>query len=262
MEIKFHKYQGTGNDFVLLDNRDNRYDFFTKEQVAFLCNRHFGIGADGLILLNKKEGFDFEMKYFNADGAEGSMCGNGARCIIKFAYNSGIKKNTYRFTACDGEHEAEIDINALVRLKMNDVDKVETYLNHFVVNTGSPHFIKYSGDVTNMDVKASGKSIRYSKEFAEKGINVNFIETVDDDKIYVRTYERGVEDETLSCGTGVTASALVAAHNENGFNHVKVKTQGGNLSVEFDKKDDNHFENIWLIGPATFVFKGEIIIEN
>lgn len=258
MLIQFNKYQGTGNDFVLLDNRSDKYSGITKKDVAFLCNRHFGIGADGLMLLNNKDGYDFEMKYFNADGAEGSMCGNGARCIVQFAYNSGIRKNTYRFRAYDGEHEAEIDINGLVRLKMNDVNALEIHNNHFIVDTGSPHFIKYSGDVLNLDVKNAGHTIRYSKEFADKGINVNFIESLDDDKIYVRTYERGVEDETLSCGTGVTASALVAAHNDNGFNHVKVKTQGGNLSVEFDKKDENHFENIWLIGPATFVFKGEI----
>ena len=258
MLFQFNKYQGTGNDFILLDNRENKYNTINKQQVAFLCNRHFGIGADGLMLLNNKEGYDFEMKYYNADGGEGSMCGNGARCIVQFASKLGIRKTMYHFTAFDGEHEAEIDINGLVRLKMNEVNKVETFINHFVVNTGSPHFVKYSGDVTNMDVKTAGKNIRYSKEFAEEGINVNFIETLDDDKIYVRTYERGVEDETLSCGTGVTASALIAAHNDNGFNHVKVKTQGGNLSVEFDKKDENHFENIWLIGPATFVFKGEI----
>ena len=258
MLFQFNKYQGTGNDFILLDNRENKYNIINEQQVAFLCNRHFGIGADGLMLLNNKEGYDFEMKYYNADGGEGSMCGNGARCIVQFASKLGIRKSMYHFTACDGEHEAEIDINGLVRLKMNEVNKVETFINHFVVNTGSPHFVKYSGDVTNMDVKTAGKNIRYSKEFAEEGINVNFIETLDDDKIYIRTYERGVENETLSCGTGVTASALIAAHNDNGFNHVKVKTQGGNLSVEFDKKDENHFENIWLIGPATFVFKGEI----
>lgn len=258
MKIEFYKYQGTGNDFVLLDNRTNKYDELTHKQIAFMCNRKFGIGADGLMMLNIKEGLDFDMKYYNADGAEGSMCGNGSRCIVKFAASVGIRKNNYHFTAADGEHEAEIDLNGFVKLKMKDVNNVETHSNYFVLNTGSPHYVKFSRDIMQMDVKSSGRSIRNSSAFEKDGINVNFIEQIDDDKIYVRTYERGVEDETLSCGTGVTASALVAAHNDNGFNRVDVKTPGGSLSVEFDKKDENNFENIFLIGPAEFVFKGEI----
>ena len=258
MKIEFHKYQGTGNDFILLDNRSKTYDQLTEKQVALMCNRRFGIGADGLILLNLKEGFDLEMKYYNADGAEGSMCGNGGRCMIKFVASLGIRKNNYHFLAVDGEHEAEIDTNGLVRLKMANVNKVEVHSNYFILNTGSPHYVKYIKDIMKMDVKNSGGMIRYSPAFEKDGINVNFVESMDDDKIYVRTYERGVEDETLSCGTGVTASALIAAHNDNGFNRVEVKTPGGNLSVEFDKVDDNHFENIWLNGPANFVFKGEI----
>ena len=262
MKIEFYKYQGTGNDFILLDNRTNLYDNLTEKQVAFLCNRHFGIGADGLMLLNIKEGFDFEMKYYNSDGAEGSMCGNGGRCMVKFAASMGIRKNNYHFIAVDGEHEAEIDIDGLVRLKMNDVSKVESHINHYILNTGSPHYVKQTRDVHHMDVKSEGRAIRYSKEFEKEGINVNFVETLDDDMIYVRTYERGVEDETLSCGTGVTASALVSAHNDNGFNRVEVKTPGGNLSVEFDKKGDSSFENIWLNGPATFVFKGELEVTS
>ena len=258
MKIEFHKYQGTGNDFILLDNRSKTYDQLTEKQVALMCNRRFGIGADGLILLNLKEGFDLEMKYYNADGAEGSMCGNGGRCMIKFVASLGIRKNNYHFLAVDGEHEAEIDTNGLVRLKMASVNKVEVHSNYFILNTGSPHYVKYIKDIIKMDVKNSGRMIRYSPAFEKDGINVNFVESMDDDKIYVRTYERGVEDETLSCGTGVTASALIAAHNDNGFNRVEVKTPGGNLSVEFDKVDDNHFKNIWLNGPANFVFKGEI----
>ncbi len=258
MKIEFYKYQGTGNDFILLDNRTNQYDQLTEKQVAFMCNRRFGIGADGLMLLNKKEGYDFEMKYFNADGAAGSMCGNGARCITKFAAKIGIRKNTYHFIAFDGDHEAEIDLNDLVRLKMADVNKVETHSDHFVLNTGSPHYVKYVRDIMNMDVRSSGYKIRYSPAYEKNGINVNFIESAGEDKIYVRTYERGVEDETLSCGTGVTAAALISAHNDYGFNRVDVKTKGGNLSVEFDKINEKHFENIWLIGPAEFVFKGEI----
>ena len=260
MKIVFHKYQGTGNDFILLDNRGHEYDGLTETQVAFICNRHFGIGADGLMLLNLKEGFDFEMKYYNADGAEGSLCGNGGRCIVRFANTMGIHKNNYHFIASDGEHQAEIDLDGVVRLKMNDVSAVEIHPNYYVLNTGSPHYIKPTRDVMKMDVKTAGRLIRYSKEYEEQGINVNFVETLDDDTIYVRTYERGVEDETLSCGTGITASALVYAHNDNGFNRVEVKTLGGSLNVEFDKMDDEHFENIWLNGPANFVFKGEIEI--
>lgn len=258
MKIEFYKYHGTGNDFILLDNRTNPYDNLTQKQVAFMCNRHFGIGADGLMLLNLKAGYDFEMKYYNADGAEGSMCGNGGRCMVMFAAKMGIRKSNYHFTACDGEHDADIDMNDLVRVKMNNVNKVETHLNHFILNTGSPHYVKHISNLAQMDVRNGGKMIRYSKPFEKEGINVNFVETLDDDRIFVRTYERGVEDETLSCGTGVTAAALVSAHNDKGFNRVEVKTPGGNLSVEYDKIDDDHFENICLHGPATFVFKGEI----
>lgn len=258
MKIEFYKYQGTGNDFILLDNRTNLYNNLTEKQVAFLCNRHFGIGADGLMLLNIKPGVDFEMKYYNSNGAEGSMCGNGGRCIVKFANAMGIRKNNYHFTAFDGEHEAEIDLDGTIKLKMNDVNKVETNLNHYVLNTGSPHYVKHIKGVDEMDVRTGGRMIRNSKSFEKEGINVNFVEVLDNDSIYVRTYERGVEDETLSCGTGVTAAALVSAHNDNGFNRVEVKTPGGKLSVEFDKKDDDHFENIWLNGPVKFVFKGEI----
>jgi len=260
MKIEFYKYQGTGNDFILLDNRTNIYDL-TQKQVAFMCDRHFGIGADGLMLLNLKEGFDFEMKYYNADGAEGSMCGNGGRCMVKFANKMGIRKSKYHFIAEDGEHKADIDMNDLVRLRMKDVNYIEVHSNYFILNTGSPHYVKHIRNLAEMDVKTGGRMIRYSKEFEKEGVNVNFIETMEGDKIYVRTYERGVEDETLSCGTGVTAAALVSAHNDNGFNRVEVKTHGGNLSVEFDKTDDNHFENIFLIGPAEFVFKGEMEVQ-
>ncbi|HUS02795.1 MAG TPA: diaminopimelate epimerase [Chitinophagaceae bacterium] len=262
MKIEFYKYQGTGNDFILLDNRTTLYDQLTEKQITFLCNRHVGIGGDGLMLLNVKQGYDFEMKYYNSNGAEGSMCGNGGRCMVKFAASLGIRKNNYHFIAADGEHEAEIDIDGIVRLKMNNVNKVQSHSNHFILNTGSPHYVKHISDVERMDVKTGGRMIRYSKEFEKEGINVNFVETLGEYRIYVRTYERGVEDETLSCGTGVTASALVSAHNDNGFNRVEVKTNGGHLSVEFDKKDENTFENIWLNGPAVFVFKGGIEIPN
>lgn len=260
MKVEFYKYQGTGNDFVILENRDNKYDTLTPKQVKHICDRRFGIGADGLMMLNKHAELDFEMKYFNADGNESSMCGNGGRCLVQFAKNQGMYKSTYRFMAIDGMHEADIDLQNKVRLKMKNVDKVEYHNGYAVLNTGSPHFVKFADNVEEIDVLETGREIRYSKTFAAEGINVNFVETIDEDGIFVRTYERGVEDETLSCGTGVTASALMNAHNEKGFNRVEVKTPGGHLSVEFNKTDDEHFDNIWLCGPAEMVFKGEIEI--
>lgn len=258
MNIDFYKYQGTGNDFVILDNREHAYDNLTNEQVKFLCDRKFGIGSDGLMLLNRHDDYDFEMVYYNADGNEGSMCGNGGRCLVKFAYDAGIKKSYYSFIATDGPHEAEIDLNGEVSLKMKDVTAVKDEADHFVLNTGSPHYVKFVTDLQNMNVEKEGSKIRYSKPFNEEGINVNFVEEIDEHTIFVRTYERGVEDETLSCGTGVTAAALVSAHNDNSYNEIDVKTQGGNLCVEFHASGNGAFSDIWLSGPADFVFKGQI----
>jgi len=259
MKIDFFKYQGTGNDFVILDNRDNKYNGLSVKQIKHICDRRFGIGADGLMMLAQKEGYDFEMIYHNADGNESSMCGNGGRCLVKFAYHMGIHKSTYHFIATDGEHFADISMgDEIVRLKMKDVTEVDEHSTYAVLNTGSPHFVKFSTNVKDIDVLETGREIRYSNAFKQEGINVNFVESVDEDSIFVRTYERGVEDETLSCGTGVTASALMSAHNATGFNRVEVQTPGGHLSVEFDKVADKHFENIWLCGPAEFVYKGEI----
>lgn len=262
MIIEFYKYHGTGNDFIILDNRKEEYSSLTKKQVELLCHRRFGIGADGLMMLNNKQGYDFEMKYYNADGAEGSMCGNGGRCLVKFAYDQGIHRSKYRFIAYDGEHEAEFESNGIVKLKMKNVSNVTEESGHFVLNTGSPHYVKHVADILKVDVKETGSNIRYSKEFNEQGINVNFIETLSPDEIYVRTYERGVEDETMSCGTGVTAAALVSAHNDIGFNCVEVKTPGGRLSVEFDKLGEERFENIWLCGPAVKVYHGQLELDE
>ncbi len=260
MKIEFYKYQGTGNDFVILENRDHRYDTLTPKQVKKICDRRFGVGADGLMLLNNHAELDFEMIYFNADGNESSMCGNGGRCLVQFAKKQGMHKSTYHFMAIDGKHEADIDMDDTVRLKMQDVNKVDYHSGHALLNTGSPHFVKFANNVEDIDVVTTGREIRYSKHFEKEGINVNFVETTDEDGIFVRTYERGVEDETLSCGTGVTAAALMNAHNEKGFNRVEVKTPGGHLSVEYNKIDDEHFDNIWLCGPAELVYKGEIEI--
>jgi len=257
MNLSFYKYQGTGNDFIIIDNRDNKIEL-TKEQVNKLCHRRFGIGADGLMLMNSAENFDFKMVYYNADGNISSMCGNGGRCIVQFAYDMGLRKNKYLFIAADGAHKATFENTGWIDLNMKDVDVIESDFDDFVLDTGSPHYVKTVGNVWDIDVAKQGHDIRYSKRFADKGINVNFAELNEDGSISVRTYERGVEDETLSCGTGVTASALVFAHNNNGFNHVNVKTPGGNLAVEFDKTGETTFKNIWLCGPATFVFKGNV----
>jgi len=249
MLINFYKYQETGNDFIILDAREQNIQL-TEEQIRLLCHRRFGIGADGLMIYLNKEGYDFEMKYYNADGRDGSMCGNGGRCIVKFAYSLGLHKELYHFIAADGEHEAEIDLNGWIRLKMNDVSKVNSDGTEYILDTGSPHLVKYVNDLEDYRVTDEGKEIRYNETFKEEGINVNFVETINDHTIFVRTYERGVEAETWSCGTGVTASALISAHNETGFNQVDVQTLGGKLSVEYERLSDTHFKNIGLCGPA------------
>lgn len=260
MQIQFYKYQGTGNDFVIMDNRDGRHDALTTAQIRHLCDRRFGIGADGLMLLNTHPELDFEMKYYNADGRESSMCGNGGRCLVRFASDMGIYETTYRFEAIDGLHKAEIRDDGTVALKMNDVEQVQEHFGHYILNTGSPHYVLVEQDIMHLDVFRKGREIRYSKAFEAEGINVNFVEQTDHPaRILVRTYERGVEDETLSCGTGVTAAAIVNYHNENGFNHVDVQTKGGALSVEYEKHGDQ-YRNIWLIGPAEKVFEGTILI--
>jgi diaminopimelate epimerase len=262
MKIPFAKYQGTGNDFVILDNRDHTYDNLTRKQVEFLCDRRFGVGADGLMLLNSNPDYDFEMKYYNADGRESSMCGNGGRCLTKFAHDVGLVLSDYKFIAIDGEHVATINLDGTVALKMNDVENVQHSRGNFVLNTGSPHFVTLTTDVMHLDVFKKGREIRYSDDFKNEGINVNFVQQTEfPDKIIVRTYERGVEDETYSCGTGVTASALVCSHNDNGFNRVEVQTKGGELSVEYDKIGDS-FKNVWLNGPAVRVFEGTIEIPD
>ena len=262
MEIEFYNYQGTGNDFVFLDNRDKKYDGLTKEQIAFMCDRRFGIGGDGLMLLNSLQGYDFEMKYYNADGKESSMCGNGGRCLTQFAYDLGIIQTSYKFLAPDGEHEASMNNDGTIALKMNDVDKVREEKGYYILDTGSPHYVTFTDNVLELDVYKKGYEIRNSPEYKEKGINVNFVEhTNADDKIIVRTFERGVEDETLSCGTGVTAAALVCHHNNMGFNRVEVQTRGGKLSVEYDKVGES-FKDVWLNGPAVKVFEGVIKIDE
>jgi len=262
MELQFYKYQGTGNDFVIIDNRSGKFNGLTTERIRFLCDRRFGIGADGLMLLNTRAGYDFEMKYYNADGRESTMCGNGGRCLTRFANDIGLVQTTYNFIAIDGPHEASINTDGTVALKMNDVSAIRYDRGNFILNTGSPHFVSMTNDVMHLDVCKKGRDIRYSPEYKKEGINVNFVEqTEEPDQIIVRTYERGVEDETLSCGTGVTAAALVCSHNDSGFNRVEVKTKGGPLSVEYEKSGEN-YTDVWLNGPAVRVFAGTMNLDS
>lgn len=259
MTIEFYKYQGTGNDFIILDNRDNKYNSLTKEQITHLCDRRFGIGADGLMLLQLNDGYDFEMIYYNADGGESSMCGNGARCLVNFANKLNVIKTDARFIAIDGEHQATILPNQQVKLKMQDVISIEKGDEYSLLDTGSPHYVVFKPAIKQLDVYNEGKKIRYNKRFADVGVNINFVETLNGN-LYVRTYERGVENETLSCGTGVTAAAIAASGIAFKTYHTNISTPGGNLQVQFDKLDDDTYKNVYLIGPATFVYKGTIII--
>jgi diaminopimelate epimerase len=259
MNMIFSKYQGTGNDFILVDNRTNAYSGITRDEIKRICDRRFSIGADGFMLLNQKDGYDFEMKYFNSDGRPGSMCGNGGRCITRFAYDLGIHKDSYHFLASDGEHYSELDsVSNIVNLKMKDVPGYKEIDGDFIVDTGSPHYIKFVSDVMDLDVVKLGTEIRYSEPYAKDGINVNFVEEKAPDEIIVRTYERGVEDETFSCGTGVTACAIVCHHNDVGYNDVTVVTKGGKLVVKYDRTYENTYSNIWLCGPAEKSFDGKI----
>lgn len=262
MELKFYKYQGTGNDFILLDNRDNNISL-TTEQVNFLCNRRFGVGADGLILLELEPGVDFKMVYYNSDGNLSSMCGNGGRCIVAFASLLGLIGSKTKFMAVDGLHEAVVQEDGTVGLKMKDVNHVEEGEDYFYLDTGSPHYVKVVEGIEAYDVFNEGRTIRYNNRFEAEGTNVNFIEKKEKG-LFVRTYERGVEAETLSCGTGVTAAALVAAINgmASGKNNCSIQTPGGWLEVSFEKVLDKHFYNIWLKGPATLVFSGAISLEE
>jgi diaminopimelate epimerase len=254
--MKFYKYQGTGNDFVVIDDREETFPI-SQKYIADLCHRRFGIGADGLMLLQNVEGYDFRMVYFNADGTEGSMCGNGGRCLVRFAHDLGLIDDFTLFIATDGEHEAKVN-DEFISLKMIDVNQIERTDKYDFINTGSPHYVEYTTDLKNLDVYAKGKSVRYNEPFVSKGgTNVNFVEVVGDNQLEVRTYERGVEDETYACGTGVTACAL-SANSRLGFeNAIDVKVVGGNLRIEFDRTDTG-YENIFLIGPAVKVFEGNI----
>jgi diaminopimelate epimerase len=258
MDIPFVKYQGTGNDFVIIDQRNTT--FLMKEnvrEIAKICDRRFGVGADGLMLLEKTDGYSFRMVYFNADGRESTMCGNGGRCMAHYAASLGLFEGTTAFLAIDGPHETEV-VRDWVKLKMCDVPQIHVINeNAFTLFTGSPHYVQWVEKIP-ADVKKTGSGIRYSEPYAEEGINVNFVLYHEKNNMAeVATYERGVEDETLSCGTGVTAAALVCASVKNASSPVSVQTKGGGLEVYFHRKNDR-FTDVWLAGPATFVFSGLI----
>ncbi|WP_091204084.1 diaminopimelate epimerase [Flavobacterium xueshanense] len=267
MQLEFYKYQGTGNDFVMVDNRS---EFFPKENtqlIANLCDRRFGIGGDGLILLendtiapNLAMTTDFKMVYYNSDGNQSSMCGNGGRCLVAFAKKLNVIQNSTTFIATDGLHHATIADDGLVSLQMIDVDEVKVSSDYVFLNTGSPHHVQLVDDLENYNIKENGAAIRYGDLYGKAGSNINFVKQIDDTTFSLRTYERGVEDETLSCGTGATAVAIAmnVLGKTNG-SAIDLNVVGGKLVVSFDKKEEQ-FTNVFLKGPAEFVFKGTIKI--
>ena len=259
MKIKFQKYQGTGNDFIIINNELLNFPQKNHELISRLCDRKLGIGSDGLILITPSESLDYEMVYFNSDGNLGSMCGNGARCSVKFAQNNNLIKNQAIFNAFDGNHSATI-IDNHVFLSMKDVMDIKPFRKDVILNTGSPHYIQIIEELDSFDVFKQGKKIRNSSEFKKEGINVNFVKIISDSEFYVRTFERGVENETLSCGTGVTAVALAMYYSGiTKLKNLKINTNGGVLNVGF-KPTDFGFEKIILSGNVELVYKGEFII--
>ena len=242
----------------MIDDRQQTFPISTK-LINRLCDRHFGVGADGLILLQNDKEFDFKMVYFNSDGNESTMCGNGGRCIIRFANDLDVASENMTFTAIDGLHHGIVD-NNVIRLQMIDVDEVEDHDHYLFMNTGSPHHVEFVEKVDDVDVYSRGKEIRNGSPYFEKGSNVNFVEVMPDNNLRIRTYERGVENETLACGTGITAAAISAyVKNLVDKKSIEIKALGGDLSVNFE--ENNHkFVNVWLNGPAVKVFEGEIEI--
>jgi len=258
MKILFSKYQGTGNDFIMLDNLNGQYDALTIENIQFICDRRFGIGADGLIKINAHPTFDFEVDYYNSDGSK-SFCGNGARCSVAFAETLGIDVSKTSFLGIDGAHIAT-KVKDVISIEMSNVSEVQQIDEDYVIQTGSPHYVRFIESKSHLNIVEFGKSIRYSDQFKEKGINVNSVEVINDKNLIVNTYERGVEDETLSCGTGVTACVLAFAHKNKitGSHIIKVQVKGGNLEVSFNQVAAGVFEDIQLVGPGTFVFSGAV----
>lgn len=258
MEITFYKYQGTGNDFIMIDNRKQIFAKNDSRLIEKLCDRRFGIGADGLILLENDATADFKMVYYNSDGNQSSMCGNGGRCLVAFAKQLGVIENKATFIATDGLHHATISDDGIVSLQMKDVDNVNIEEDYVFLDTGSPHHVQLVDDLKNYPIKEKGAEIRYGKLYGQAGSNVNFVHQNDTDTFSVRTYERGVEDETLSCGTGVTAVAIaMKATGKTDSNEIKLNVEGGKLEVSF-KEISGKYMDVFLKGPAAFVFEGSI----
>ena len=258
MQFTFYKYQGTGNDFIMIDNRQLQFPKNDTKVIEKLCDRRFGIGGDGLILLENDEITDFKMGYYNSDGNQSSMCGNGGRCIIAFAKKLDIIENSATFIAIDGLHHATIDKNDIVSLQMIDVSEIKINPEYVFLNTGSPHHIIQVKNLNNLDVKTEGSKIRYSDLYTPSGSNVNFTTQISDNEFSIRTYERGVENETLSCGTGATAVAIAMhARQISNSNNIKINVQGGKLEVSFDVQN-GVYKNVFLKGPASFVFEGNL----
>jgi len=260
MKLTFYKYQGTGNDFVMIDNRDGKFPKEDTALVAKLCDRRFGIGADGLILLENDPETDFRMVYYNSDGNTSSMCGNGGRCLVSFAKSLNVIEKETTFIATDGLHHATIFDNGTVSLQMKDVDTIEITAEHVFLDTGSPHHVQMEENLKEFDVKTQGANIRYSDMYGKAGSNVNFVNQDNENTFSIRTYERGVEDETLSCGTGATAVAIaMKALGKTHSDKINLNVEGGKLEVSFTENNEK-FTDVFLKGPATFVFKGEIEI--
>lgn len=260
MQINFTKYQGTGNDFIIIDNRQL---FFPKDDtnlVAQLCDRRFGIGGDGLILLENDATSDFKMVYYNSDGNQSTMCGNGGRCLVAFAKRIAVIEKSATFMAVDGLHYAAISDDGIVSLQMQNVTAINSQPEYVFLNTGSPHHIQFENKLQDLDVNKAGSTIRYSDLYGKEGSNVNFVAQEATDFFAIRTYERGVEGETLSCGTGATATAIAMHYlGKTTANSVGIKVQGGQLEVTFQEADGIYSE-VFLKGPAVFVFEGIITI--
>ena len=257
MELSFHKYQGTGNDFIIFDNRSLSFPKNDTKLIAHLCDRRFGIGADGILLLENDNSSDFRMVYYNSDGLLGSMCGNGGRCLVAFAKSLGLIEEETHFMASDGLHKAKVKKDQ-VSLGMADVYTIAKKKKAFFLDTGSPHHVQLVSGLASFDVVREGKRLRYGL-YGEKGSNINFVEQLGPDLFAVRTYERGVEDETLSCGTGVTAVAIAMSFATlTSGSEIGIRTKGGDLKIRF-KKEGTGFSEVRLEGPATFVFKGTIV---
>lgn len=261
MQFGFQKFQGTGNDFVIIDNRMLTFPKNDIQLIERICDRRFGIGADGLMLVEEAEEFDFKMVYYNSDGRQSTMCGNGGRCISAFAFQNGIAEENGQFVAIDGPHDYAINEEGLVKLNMIDVNEIEKSGDDYIMFTGSPHYVRFVKGLADADMYGGGQSVRYSDRFAKEGINVNFVEKTDG-ICAVRTYERGVEDETYSCGTGTVAAALsIAEEFDLTKGPVNLSTKGGLLNVYFNKKE-KAYSDIWLEGPAKFVFEGVLNLED